>query len=90
MKIVVTCSCGGVVEKATRLYKEQFGGVPEKVYKGGDSIRRFANTLPATTNMHQHLMALAKVKNKFIYSIEYDESGIITEMYDLQKKVRIA
>lgn len=90
MKIVVTCSCGGVIERATRLYKERFGEAPEKIYRGSDSIRRLANSLPKDTNINHYLDALAKVKNKFIYSIEYDDNGVITEMYDLAKGVKLA
>lgn len=90
MKIVATCSCGGAIEKATRLYKELFGEAPEKIYKGGDSIRRLANSLPVSSNIRDYLFALAKTKNKYMYSIEYDENGVIIEMYDLQKKARIA
>lgn len=92
MRIIVTCSCGGIVEKASMMYREQFGEtpMPNQIYRGADVIRKLANSMPKDTNIYHWLDGIAKVRNRFVYSVDYDEKGNITELYDLQKKVRLA
>lgn len=81
MKLILTCSCGGMDKRAIEAFSLLFpnNSTPD-IIRGRDRIYKFAKSLIPP---NPHIEAISKLSGKYAYYIKLDENGTIIEEYNL-------
>lgn len=85
MKYLIICECSGREKRAREALAVIHPDLEPTLIKGKNAVAKLAAKYD-----NDHLRSLSKLNGNFSYYVEIDESGKITEEYDLIKGTRVA